>query len=169
MPPKPDTLPAPDLSHRAARERKALWVALALVVVWGAYKDMERSALAYLVHRERGAQRPLGLDEVDALAQATVQRASKLKTAEVVADLEALAATSQRADAESPAQLRARTLGRVVVDVVQTSSFSRIASGSYALPQATDEALDRDPVPAREAALSVGLSDTDADGARIAR
>ena len=34
--------PAPDLSHRAARERKALWVALLLVVVWGANFSVQK-------------------------------------------------------------------------------------------------------------------------------
>jgi drug/metabolite transporter (DMT)-like permease len=34
MRPNPDT-PAPDLSQRAARERKALWIAMVLILVWG--------------------------------------------------------------------------------------------------------------------------------------
>jgi drug/metabolite transporter (DMT)-like permease len=46
MPPNPDLLaPAslvPDLSHRAARERKALWVALVLVLVWGANFSVQK-------------------------------------------------------------------------------------------------------------------------------
>jgi drug/metabolite transporter (DMT)-like permease len=33
---------APDLSHRAARERKALWVALVLILVWGANFSVQK-------------------------------------------------------------------------------------------------------------------------------
>jgi len=38
--------PAADLSHRAARERKALWVALVLVLVWGANFSVQKMVFA---------------------------------------------------------------------------------------------------------------------------
>jgi drug/metabolite transporter (DMT)-like permease len=45
MPTPPQGLPsatAPDLSHRAARERRALWVALVLVLIWGANFSVQK-------------------------------------------------------------------------------------------------------------------------------
>ena len=38
--------PASDLGHRAARERKALWVALVLVLVWGANFSVQKMVFA---------------------------------------------------------------------------------------------------------------------------
>ena len=41
----PHVLPATatlDLSHRAARERKALWVAFALILVWGSNFSVQK-------------------------------------------------------------------------------------------------------------------------------
>jgi hypothetical protein len=49
MPTPPQALPTAeptDLSHRAARERKALWVAAALIVVWGSNFSVQKMVFA---------------------------------------------------------------------------------------------------------------------------
>jgi exodeoxyribonuclease V beta subunit len=156
--------PTHDALAQAEREVRAenlrlLYVALTRarhknIVVWGAFPEMEMSALTYLVHQ--AAPAPL-----TDLALATVARAKALDDNDVLADLQTLVSEARgaigvrrlsavderlhRVAAPAAETLRARELSRRVLDVLRTSSFSRLSAGAKDAPiPATDDAVDRD-------------------------
>jgi exodeoxyribonuclease V beta subunit len=157
------------LATREARAEnlRLLYVALTRarhknVVVWGDLPEMESSALGYLVHQAE----PSGF--VD-LIDATVARAKSLDQERVVADVEKLVSDAcgaiavrrlpwldervHRARVPAAEAMRARSLPRSVLDVLKTSSFSRLSAGGQdgatqdSGTAASEEGLDRDGTP----------------------
>jgi len=143
-----------------AEKLRVLYVALTraqqlCMVVWGQFRDCQKSPLGYLLHQPSDAPD-------DVLAQATEARIKKLSDAEMRADLSRLAADSDGAieigelSLDEPPRLAAsvaigpplsvRTMRREVRQAWRLASFSALASAERELPEPVEEGVDRDEV-----------------------
>ncbi len=156
-------------SHRAhillaeretlAESLRQLYVALTraqhrVSVVWGGFRKAEKSALGYLLHQAH--------DESDATRpQKTAERIKELNDDQLLAELDELVVAASgaitvkrfaadggeryRGEVTDGAQLRARNAGKVSTNILQTSSFTRLASQRQEPPPlSADEARERD-------------------------
>ncbi|MGD9764514.1 MAG: UvrD-helicase domain-containing protein [Candidatus Binatia bacterium] len=153
-------------------EVRLLYVALTRarqlgVILWGAFRDVEHSALGYVLHQSRDA-------ELETLDEATRQRIRTAKDEELHADLADLVgasggtisvevlprATGERycPPAAAAEALSARSLSRQITQTWRTSSFSALAAGGAALDAPAEEGIDRDQgaVPALEPLAAPG-------------
>ncbi|MFI5395887.1 MAG: exodeoxyribonuclease V subunit beta [Candidatus Binatia bacterium] len=157
-------------AHKALAEREALaenvrvlYVALTRAqhrcsLVWGAFREVETSALGYLLHQPRR----LPEDDVD-VAKVTAARIAALVSAGddgLLADLGALAAAaggaiqiaelpSERGTeyallAEEWGELRCRMPQRALSPQWRVSSFSNLTAGERAVSPPAEEGQDRD-------------------------
>jgi exodeoxyribonuclease V beta subunit len=129
-------------------------------VVWGRFRDCERSALGYVLHQQAGA----GAD----VAKAVSERIGSMSDVEMLADLHELAALlpdsvevamlspdsrpPYRDEARTdPEKLSARARRRRETEPWRVSSFSALVAAPHDLSAAAEEGLDRDELAAQEA------------------